>query len=168
MSMMGMNSSGGYYPHMCATNTVSYAQGVKQSEAHRYEFDITEIVSSWRRNPGGVIGSPDRGIVFKAINNSAGVYKTFGSCNRASYNPVFRMEYVGYNEQAYSYSQFDSLVKRMSNSSETYTPNCLGLALYQNKLVRANDLGVNDITTLKDVRAFASKIVKYVNDGKCP
>ncbi len=162
-SLLKMSSHRAFYPNIYTTKTISHAEGVKQAEKHRYEYDITQIVSYWRKNPNGSVGTPEQGIVFKSVNSTS-TYKTFGSYNRSTYTPVFKMEYIGYNENAYNFNSYEKLLTGLSTDT-MYNPNCLGLALHQGKWVDFDDLGMIGAER-RDVDILAERIVEYIKKGK--
>ena len=81
---------------------------------HWYKFDLTQVVQMWRKGASGV--SQNRGIVLKSTAENTLIHKTFGSYNRASYNPVFTMSYVTYGG-GYNYSQLKNLISEDTNDS---------------------------------------------------
>ncbi|MBQ9701131.1 MAG: RICIN domain-containing protein, partial [Lachnospiraceae bacterium] len=87
------NVSPGSYTTLLSSNSISYANGAKQSIAHRYKFDITAAVKGWKSETY----TQAKGIMFKAAdsveNGSTYLYKTFGSYNRASYKPSLTVNY---------------------------------------------------------------------------
>ncbi len=82
------------YSTLLSSNTVSYANGKKQSTSHRYSFNITAAVKGWKSGAY----SQNKGILFKAsssVENGGGEqYKTFASYNRASYKPSLTITYT--------------------------------------------------------------------------
>lgn len=108
-------------------NTISYANGEKIS--HRYQFDITNAVKSWK---AGSISN--NGIIFKTTasveNGDVYTTKTFASFNRASYKPTCTVVYSNP-----FYSLYSTTYQKYSNASLTaddnlqYRANCYGYAL---------------------------------------
>lgn len=82
------------YSAFLSSNTVSYANGTKQSTSHRYSFNILDAVKGWKSGTY----SQEKGILFKASsaveNGSGEQYKTFASYNRASYRPSLLVTYT--------------------------------------------------------------------------
>lgn len=155
-----MNMSGSCYTTTgSSTKTISYSNGVNQS--HTYTYDITTIVQNWRAGTNNT--SAKKGIVFKSTNESVLVHKTFGSYNRASYNPVFTMSYVPYGG-GYDYNSFLSLrsQKYRGTSSKEYLPNCIGLALHLGLWIDANIIGISE-SCRRNVELVAKQICNYAN-----
>lgn len=82
------------YSALLSSNTISYANGTKQSTSHRYSFNILDAVKGWKNGTY----SQEKGILFKASasveNGSGEQYKTFASYNRASYRPSLSVTYT--------------------------------------------------------------------------
>lgn len=147
------------------SKTISYANGVNNN--HTYEFDITKAVFDWR---AGNTVSMDRGILFKAIDESKVIHKTFGSYNRAAYNPVFKMQYLGYEEGVLSEQGFASLIAeaQAQYGSDGVTKfNCLAMSLADIKWIGYSELGINSPSDKRYLTTVGSKIVNYVNNGNC-
>lgn len=74
-------------------NTISYSRGSQQETAHRYKFDVTEIVKSWKAGTH----NKEKGIMFKGSEtvetNTTYKHKTFASYNRSSYKPSLTVRY---------------------------------------------------------------------------
>lgn len=84
-----------YLGTLLDSRLVSFGQG--NVAAHRYGFDITDLVKQWADGSS----SPGKGLVFKATaafegqtgSNVQYWYKTFASYNRASYKPSLLIRY---------------------------------------------------------------------------
>lgn len=76
-----------------SSNTISYANGMQQSTAHWYTFDITAAVEGWRTGNY----NQNKGILFKAPdsveNGTAHNRKLLASYNRSSYKPSLSVTY---------------------------------------------------------------------------
>ena len=147
------------------SESVSYSAGIALTEQHTYSFDITSAVQNWRQ--GGSASTFNRGIVFASANENEVKNKTFGSYNRASYNPVFRMQYLPY-AGGYTYDNF--LTKRreytISGSLKGYRPNCLGLALYSSIDVIFDTLGlVTGSSASRTIETVATSIAEYATNN---
>lgn len=82
-----------YNTNLLYEMNVSYSAGTLQPSKHRYVFDITSAVKGWKTG----VYDQEKGIIFKASdqieNGSTNIYKTFGSYNRESYQPMFSITY---------------------------------------------------------------------------
>ena len=82
------------YSTFLSSQTISYANGIQQSTAHRYAFDITKAVEGWRAGNY----NPNKGILFKASSSVEGgtTYKskTMASYNRSSNKPSLSVTYL--------------------------------------------------------------------------
>lgn len=92
------NTSPNSYTAQLSSNSISYANGKKQTTAHRYRFDITTVVKGWKTGTY----TQSKGIMFKADSNiengSTYNYKTFASYNRASYKPSLSISYNSFSD----------------------------------------------------------------------
>jgi uncharacterized protein YjdB len=83
-----------YDSTVLSQKSVSYAAGLAQPTAHRYQFDITAAVKNWKNNPA----TKDYGILFKASpdveNGTTYNAKTMASFNRTSNQPNLTVTYV--------------------------------------------------------------------------
>lgn len=149
------------------SKVVAYNYGVNSQRT--YSFDITEVVGDWRE---GDTNSMGRGIVFVSADESQVIHKTFGSYNRASYNPVFEMTYLCYNENSFSEQDYDGMVNiakftyPQSDFPETKF-NCLGMALKNVSLIQYAQLGIVNDSDKRDVDKVADAIVSYAKSSKC-
>ena len=93
------------YTGPISTEYISYSNGVKQSPNHRYKFDITSAVRSWKNG----FYSQSKGIIFKATSDveesSSNLYKTFASYNRSDYRPSLSVTYLA--DEDIPYGWFD-------------------------------------------------------------
>lgn len=124
------------YSSLLSVKTVSYSNGLNQSTAHRYSFNITNAVTKW------VDGSfsQAKGIIFKARdaveNGSTFISKTFASYNRTSYRPSLTVTYRAGIQRSSFYSKYDpdkynasSLPTHLDTSyAIQYRMNCYGYA----------------------------------------
>ncbi len=152
---------------LLSSQTISYSNGLNQATDHMYKFNITNAVFNWRK---GDTTSMQRGIVFKAASESSVIHKTFGSYNRASYNPVFEMSYLPYNTGAYSEMTFNSLVNEANSiygSNGIIYFNCLAMALVSPYWVGYDELGIYSTSDMRYLNTVGDKIVNYINAGNC-
>lgn len=110
---------------LLSSNTVSYANGVALTNRHRYSFDITSAVLSWKTNTALF----SKGIVFKAAasveNGSTYISKTFSSYERSSNQPSLSIVYAG----SVSISKTMDYVMVGKTKAVSYTTNPSGLNL---------------------------------------
>ncbi len=94
------NVSPGNIGMSLSSRTISYAEGVKQSVAHRYSFDITSYVKAITENRF----SQSKGVMFRtsATDEASGAFKTFASFNRSSYQPSVVVTYVVPNTKTWT------------------------------------------------------------------
>ena len=87
-------SPNSYSTSASASKSISYANGVNLSPAHRYSFNITAIVKGWKSGTY----TQSKGIIFKASssveNGSTYISKTFASYNRSSNQPSLTITYT--------------------------------------------------------------------------
>lgn len=153
-----LNMDNNPYTELLDSKLVSYSEGLKQGTAHTYEFDITDAVFKWR---AGNTTSEGRGIVFvSAVENSSVIHKTFGSYNRASYNPVFKMSYVPYGG-GYALTDFLGQYKDYYGNSLVWAPNCIGFALRSSEWINFNTLGITSSVDKLNPIKVAKEIVNY-------
>lgn len=92
-----------YYTGPISSCEVSYSNGTKQSPNHRYKFDITSAVKSWKNG----FYTQSKGIMFKATSevesDSAVLCKTFASYNRSDYRPSLSVTYLADEDLPYGW-----------------------------------------------------------------
>lgn len=90
VSWSGVNANS-YVSTALDTVTMSWDNGVAQSEDHFYEFDITTAVKGWKSGTY----SQDKGIIFKMSssveNGSSYTNRTIASYNRAEQKPMLEV-----------------------------------------------------------------------------
>ena len=88
-------SPNSYVSTALSSKSISYANGSGLSPIHAFSFDITAAVKGWKSGSY----AQGKGILFKAASSvetaSGNTSKTFGSSERSSYKPVFKMTYMG-------------------------------------------------------------------------
>ena len=121
------NVSPSSYTTLLSSNSISYANGAKQSTAHRYKFDITAAVKGWKSGTY----TQAKGIMFKAAdsveNGSTYLYKTFGSYNRASYKPSLTVVYNDYSNVSLSMNGNYVMVGQSKNINVNKFPTNLSI-----------------------------------------
>lgn len=160
-----------------SSNIISYANGLNQTEHHRYKFNILSAVRSWTLSSD----LQDRGIQFKtssAIENGANyITKVFASYNRESNKPSLTVTYADRNTDSWGTISARGKIVTGNNrhftfvatSSEDYiikTQQYPGAPLKDTKLYLFNDV-TNELVRRND-NASNSNNYSYIKCGLTP